>query len=346
MRRIYLLFIASVLALVLIAGVVEAQWIALNYEVRIGADGTARVRIKLHPFTEEGESLFGSANVTEWLEEAEGEFITDALLLFSERPADLKYEVVSHIHEEPEEFVLCDVYGEGRMTQLRGAYVIEVLVYLNTSSYIEKVEDSVFRVKIKDVYTSRDPRSWIDVLEIELEPGVELLEYSWDPPSAKNATEVGERYLLWLNYNEPEAPDEYALVLYVPGLELAAKPPEAEVEIESVTLVDGEVLVNLRARRGSGYFLVRLVGEGVDETRKIYLEEGDERVVRIPLPTGSEGNLLIEVWHGRALLASEYVRERGFAGIAARPFTATLAIVLGAFGLILVALGLREREAS
>ena len=79
----------------------------------------------------------------------------------------------------------------GKMVRFRGAYAIEVLVYLNTSDFAEEVGDKVFRVKIRDSFTSRDPRSQIDVMEIILDPQVRLISYSWEPLVAKNARRGG-----------------------------------------------------------------------------------------------------------------------------------------------------------
>lgn len=306
MKKAVAAFIAIV-AVLSLAETALAQppiWFALNFELLFNPDGTVLIRQKLHPFTAAGESLYGESNITARLREIEQELVMDSVLLLASRPRAVKYEVVSHVHRDDKELVLCDVYGKGEMIQFRGAYVIEVLVYLNTSDFVEEVGDKVFRVRIRDSFTSRDPRSWIDVMEIIFDPQVRLISYSWEPSVAKNATEASERRLLWINYNEPEAPNAYILELYIPGLELPEKLVGYKVVIESAKLTTDGVEVTVKQEGKPGYFFVRVTDEGLDVTRKIYLEEGERKTVFIPAPIGNRTSVRVEVWYEDTLLTS------------------------------------------
>jgi len=313
----------------------QELWYALNFELYFNADGTVIVKQKLHPFTAEGESWFGKPEIEEELRAEEDTHIMFALLLFTSDPKKVKYEIVSHVYKDAEEYVLCDVYGTGKMVQFKGAYVVEVLIHLNTTDFIERLEDSTYRVKIRDSFTSRDPRSWIDVIEIKLDPQVRLLAYSWEPKTAKNATEVSETRILWMNYNEPEAPNVYILDLYIPGLKLPEKIAGYKVRIVNVEVKARGVEVVVRQLGKPGYFFVRLVGEGLDVTRKIYLEEGEVKTVFIPAPLEGKREVRVEVWYEDHLLDSEsisLVEEKDEVSvepslIASKPFTVTFLFI-------------------
>jgi len=340
-KGIAILLVLFVVATVFIPSI-HAQprfWFALNFELFFYPDGTVKVKQKLHPFAETGESLYGQANITTQLKENEADLIIDSLLLFATKPKNVKYEVVSHVHEDDEELVLCDVYGTGEMVQFRGAYVIEILIYLNTTDSIKQIGDYTYRVSIRDSFTSRDPRSWIDVMEIILDPQVKLISYSWEPKLANDASEVSETRLLWINYNEPEAPNAYILDLYIPGLKLQKKIVGYKVKIEDVKVKDNGVKVAVRQLGKPGYFFVRLTDGELDVTRKIYLRKGERKTVFIPAPIKGKEQVKIEVWYEDSLIDSKIVNLKfGNGGlkpsngstpsiISLKPFTVTLIVV-------------------
>jgi len=336
-KRFLSILILSLLLCVPIFTVrVEGQelWYALNFELYFNADGTVIVKQKLHPFTVEGESWFGKPEVEEELKTGEDLYVMFALLLFTSDPKRVKYEIISHVYKDDEEYVMCDVYGTRQMVQFKGAYVIEVLIYLNTTEYVEKLEDSTYRIRIRDSFTSSDPRSWIDVIEIKLDPQVKLISYTWEPKTAKEPSETSETRILWINYNEPEAPNVYILDLYIPDLKLPEKITGYKVEIIDAEVKIEGVIVIVRQLGKPGYFFVRLVGEKLDVTRKIYLAENEQKAVFIPAPLEGQKKIKIEVWYEDYLLdlkTIDLVEEKTETPpslIASKPFTITFLFVL------------------
>ncbi|RLE71316.1 MAG: hypothetical protein DRJ37_05255 [Thermoprotei archaeon] len=334
-RYLYVLILLLLLCTPVFSVKVKGQelWYALNFELHFNADGTVVVKQKLHPFTVEGESWFGKPEIEEDLKAEEDLYVMFALLLFTSDPKRVKYEVISHVYKNEEEYVMCDVYGVRKMVQFKGAYIIEVLIYLNTTDYIERLEDNTYRISIRDSFTSSDPRSWIDVIEIKLDPQIKLIDYTWEPKKAKKPSEVSETRILWVNYNEPEAPNVYILDLYIPGLELPEKVAGYRVEIIDVEVKFRGVKVVVRQLGKPGYFFVRLVGEELDITRKIYLEENEEEAVFIPAPLEGQDKIKIEVWYEDYLLDLETIdlMEKTSATpslVALKPFTITFLFVL------------------
>lgn len=290
----------ALLLLVLLAVVCYAQpryWIALNFDLHFRRDGVVVVRALLHPFTLEGESLYGNLTVEKELRRGQNVTVNEIALMFTNDPSSLRYKVLELLHPEEGAVVYCDVYGYGEFEELKGAYVITVAVYLNTSEFVS-VEDGVVTVRVRDSYTSRDPRSWIDVLRASFDEGL-LLSYSWLPSGAGEPSQKGDA-LIWTNLNEPEAPDFYVFKLKLPGFELAKLPPRLVARIVEAETVDSSAMVMLCAERGGGYAFVRLVEEGGEQVRKVYLGEGESIKVSFRYV---EKPLRVEVWAGRLKLA-------------------------------------------
>ncbi len=335
-KKIFLTLVLLLLCIPIFSIKVKGQelWYALNFELHFNADGTVIVRQKLHPFTAEGESWFGKPEIEEDIKAEEDIHVMFALLLFTSDPKRVKYEVISHVYRDDEEYVLCDVYGVREMVQFKGAYIIEVLIYLNTTDFVERLEDNTFRVRIRDSFTSSDPRSWIDVIEIKLDPQVKLMAYSWEPKTAKKPSEVSETRILWVNYNEPEAPNVYILDLYIPGLKLPERVVGYRVEIVDVKIRYRGVAVTVKQLGKPGYFFVRLVGEKLDITRKIYLEENEQKTVYIPAPLEGQEEVKVEVWYEDYLLDLETLdlvekdSETTPSPIASKPFVVTSILVV------------------
>lgn len=336
MKKALLALILLLLCISIFSTRVRGQelWYALNFELHFNADGTVIVRQKLHPFTVEGESWFGNSEIEEDLKAEEDIYVMFALLLFTSDPKRVRYEVISHVYRDEEEYVMCDVYGIREMVQFKGAYIIEVLIYLNTTDFVERLEDNTYRIRIRDSFTSSDPRSWIDVIEIKLDPQVKLMTYNWEPKTAKKPSEVSETRILWVNYNEPEAPNVYILDLYIPGLELPEKVVGYRVEIVDVEVRYRGVVVTVKQLGKPGYFFVRLVGEGLDITRKIYLEEREQKTVYIPAPLEGREKIKVEVWYEDYLLDLETLdlvekdSKTTPSLIASKPFMVTSIFVL------------------
>ena len=303
MRRVELY--SGVVVLVLLAATCHSQpryWIALNFDVTFRKEGVALVKALLHPFTLEGESLYGNATIEEELREAQNLTVDEIALMFANNPKTLRYRVVEELHRDDEAVVYCDVYGYGTFEELRGAYTITVLIYLNTSEFVE-VSDSVVIVKVRDSYTSRDPRSWIDVLRVSFERGV-LLEYSWLPSTANGPAVTAEDRLVWENLNERDAPDFYIFKLRLPNFKLATLPSRLKARIGGISVKDSVVQVRILTEEGEGYAYIRLIEEGGEQTRKVYLKEEHSIKVGIRAVTRP---LRVELWSSSKLLDSAEV---------------------------------------
>ncbi|QOJ78430.1 hypothetical protein IG193_06655 [Infirmifilum lucidum] len=305
MRRLLLLL---VLAMALSAGVAlraqPAYWVALNFRVTFNADGTAVVDAKLHPFTVDGRSLLENKEVEASIRNQTMQTLSYILLMFSDNPRLLRFSVLTQMEKRYGEYVLCDVAGTGRMTQFQGAYVFSVKVYLNTSNYIRVLNDSVFEVKLRDSFTSTDPRSWIDVLEVRFN-GTEPLGVSWEPLFAHGPAVRERDRLLWMNFNEQEAPDVYTFILRVPGLRYVGEPPEVTAVISGATLEDSVLRVKVsNTGSSSGYVYVYVRG-GTEQARKIYLFSREEKEVVFPYVASRE--VTVELYSGSKLLDAKNV---------------------------------------
>ncbi len=298
MRRVTALALCA-LACAALAAAQPSYWIALNYRVTFTGDGSALVEALFHPFAIDGRSLFGDPDVERNMNSSLTGLANYTLLMFSDNPRLLKH--TSFIYEKRlDEVVLCDVANTGVLSEFKGAYVLSARVYLNTSSYVKPLNGSVFEVKVRDSFTSLDVRSWIDVIEFRLE-GAKLLSYRWEPPFARGPVEAKEGYLLWVNFNEPQAPDFYVFVLEAPGFTYVGEPPEVNATLTAVEF-DGARLKVVVANTGSasGYVYVRAVYGSGEQARKVYLHPSGSREVVFPDVQGA--SVEVELYSGSALL--------------------------------------------
>jgi hypothetical protein len=298
---------ALALCLAAFAALAAAQpnyWVALNYRVTFLGDGSALVEALFHPFTTDGRSLFGDPEVERSMNSSVAGFANYTLLMFSDNPRLLKH--TPFLYEKRlHETVVCDVANTGRLSEFKGAYVLGARVYLNTSSYVKPLNGSTFEVKVRDSFTSVDVRSWIDVIEFRFE-GAKLVGYRWEPPFARGPAEVGSNYLLWVNFNEPQAPDFYVFTLEAPGFAYVGEPPEVNATISSAEY-DGSQLRVVVANPGpaGGYAYVRVIYEGGEQARKVYLKPGESREVVFPGVQGASA--VLEVYSGDSLLEKRSV---------------------------------------
>lgn len=306
MRRAALAF--STLALLAALAVAqEGYWIALNYRVVFHGNGTALVEARLHPFSIDGRSLFGDSVVEKEMNSSIPGMLNFTILMFADNPKLLRYSSVSY-GKAPNETVLCDVANTGVMTEFRGAYLLSALIYLNTSSYVRAINGSLFEVKVRDSFTSMDVRSWIDVIEFRFQEA-ELVEYRWEPPFARGPRREGADALLWINFNEQEAPDFYVFTMRVPKFTYVGEPPEVAARILSLVCnASGLSVIVSNEGSTSGYAYVRALANGSEQARKIYLAAGAGRGVLFP--SVSCDSVVVELYSGSVLLDRREL-ERG-----------------------------------
>ncbi|MGC8986798.1 hypothetical protein [Infirmifilum sp.] len=281
-----------------------SYWIALNFKVTFNGDGTVVVEAKLHPFTVEGKSLLGDKSVESRIKNESAQTLGYILLMFSDNPRLLSFRVLADMEKRYGESVLCDVAGTGKMTKFDGAYVYSVLVYLNTSNYVSLINDSVYLVKVRDSFTSTDPRSWIDVIEFTFN-GSDLLGLDWEPKFAQGPTSRSLKSLLWINYNEQEAPDMYIFEVKMPGLKLVGEPPEVKATIKEVVLEGTQLRVTVQNLESpSGYVYIVVKGTNT-QARKVYLFSREVKEVVFPYVT--DRNVTVLLYSGDKLLENRIV---------------------------------------
>jgi len=330
-----MLRVSKIALLAVLAVTCTAQpqfWIALNFEVHLRSDGTAEVSAFLHPFTVDGESLYGNESVERVLRDEWNSTVTDILLMFTNQPGRLRYTVIKQFERNDTAAIYCDVYGYGEFAELRGAYITSVRLYLNTSEFAESA-DGLVKLTLRDSYTSRDPRSWIDVLRIKYDDDL-LASYTWIPGSAAGPALSAPGLLEWRNLNEQAAPDFYVLQLRLEGFHTEV-PKALKASVSSVRYTGDEIQVSVMVEEGSGALYVLLVAEG-EQARRIHVEGAGEYTVSFPAGARSGE---VQLWSdagildSRAFTAEEVAWDAGWVPGAVL-MVAGLAIALVGIGLI------------
>ncbi len=332
MRRVAVLTLVLALTLLPLTAYCQPRyWIALNYVVTFRGDGTAVVTAKFHPFTAEGTSLYGNKTIEEQLRNETRELINEMLLMFTTRPRAAKYKILTELRANDSTIAYCDVYNVGNFTELKGAYELSILLYLNTTEFV-RVKDGVVVVRLRDSYTSRDPRSWIDVLEIRAEAGAEILRYEWEPKDAKGPDKAERNVLVWLNKNEPEAPDFYLIELRMPGFKSSRKFVAVKAEIIEAVAKRGKLYVKVKGVYGEGPVIVRVAGGRVEQARKVNVRPGETVTVVLSLTPGSSK---VELWASGVKLD-----EKSIEVAVGRTFKyEKIAICLAVIGAVLLVVG-------
>ncbi len=306
MRRAAALLLAVLLLAPapLVAGQPQ-YWIALNFDLVFHADGTVLVTAKLHPFTVSGRSLYGEPDIEKDMREGWQQTAYEILLMFSDNPKTLKFKVVTQFARDDEATVLCDVAGTGKISRFKGAYVVKLLVYLNTSNYVSRYGGDVYEVKVRDSFTSLDPRSWIDVISFKFADGVKLVKYRWEPSFAKGPAKKNATYLLWINFNEQEAPDFYVFTLKLPRFKYVGRPAEIAGKILGVEQrKEGLAVTVANNSTRSGYAIVVVRTPEGTQARKVWLWKGESRTLVFPGVTRASK---VELWSGDVKLDSQLV---------------------------------------
>lgn len=271
MKKLILLLI---LILLLSPVQVRAQprfWTALNFELEFRGDGTVLVEVKQHPFDYAGRSLIDNTTLINMMKEDESDIIQYVLLMFSNRPDSVLYKVMMHSTLLNNETVVCDPLNTGRLSEYRGSLSMRILVYLNSTDFVRKIDDS-YEITVVDSFTERDPRSWIDYMGFNFSKGAELISYKWEPSFAKGPTNASRNYLCWYNYNERDAPDKYIF-----EVKMTIKREIKQLLSASAVLSGDCVSVTLSNKGNSSYFYVNIE----DQTRKVYVKSSSSENIKI-----------------------------------------------------------------
>ncbi len=339
MMRKSLIFVLIFLIFIPSAKVKEVQAqpqliIAINFRITFNDDGTAIVTLLQHPFFVGRKGFvdaYGNISILQTMMEREEAVAAEITLLFADNPEKVDYEIVGSMRMDDEEIVLCDVENVGKMKELKGAIVFDVLVRLESTNAIEQLDDQVYRIRVADCYTRQNPMSWIDVIEFRMERNVELISYQWSPKSAKGPKIAEENRLLWENFNEPEAPNEYILDLKLPNFKMVGA---KGFEVKAFSkFSDGLLQVTLNNVGKEGFFFVRVIGDSIEQTRKVYLKKGGSIILDFRAPEGAK----VEIWHERTLLGEAELVEEGREEIALKPPSMVVSTLI-IMGIVLISL--------
>lgn len=351
MSRVHVsMFVATLFLLAFLSASEEVlaqprYWLALNFRLTFYGNGTVLVEELMHPFTPDGRSLLEDKEVEADLRNSTTELLRYVLLMFSEHPEKILYRIGLVLDKRYGESVYCDVLGTGSMMKFLGAYVLTVHVYLNTSTFVEDLGEGSYRISVRDSFTSTDPRSWIDVVAFSFKDGATLLGVNWTPAYAQPPLEEDNGALLWINTNELEAPDFYIFTVKLPAFRYAGIPPEVKAVILSARLEGGKAIILVsNTGTSSGYVLVWLRGEGVDQARKVFLNPRDR--LEVVFPDVPPGNHTVTLISGTSILDEKPLTEQVGEAVSLAPQWQLLMLAVLAAAVIFTLAFLRARARS
>jgi hypothetical protein len=344
---VLILLVSTLASLTLFAKPQLNYLVALNMEVEFMDNGIARVTLKQHPFDANGRSLLSNRDVVSEIMDEEDSTVSLILLFFTSNPSKSLYRVVSHSKLDKGEQVLCNTGVPGVMEQFKGAVTLKVEIFLNTTSSFAKLDGDLYQVAIVDYFTLRDPRSWIDVMDLRFTEGVKLLNFSADPSWSKPPFVANNTHLQWLNMNEADAPDNYVLTLEIPGVVFSSIAQKLKAEISGARFsnVSSSLLVNIRnTGEDEGVFIIVLSEAGYEQARKTSLKPGETAWVRFPVHLEEGEEVDLKVFGGNEQLDEDRIILKAEAPVNVSPLTLSaiglILVVLGAFAIILY---LRDR---
>lgn len=313
MRKVSVILLILILLIALYPEVyVNGQisyWIGMNFNVNFLNSGLVNVSLRMHPFDIYGRSLLSNKNVTDEIVNEEQVSINEILLLFTNNPNKVKYEVVNHTYLDNNAYVLCDVNNTGFVNRLRGALVINVLIQLNSTDVVKEISNGTYVVSVKDSLTYMDPRSWIDVINFTFSDGVRLINYSWLPQTALPPKSKGKNYLLWINPSEPSAPNVYAFTMTIPNFHIEITKSKLVGEVNKVEFIQSSHELRVAVSNignESGFFNIMINGSEV-QVRKVFLQPNETATVSFPV-TGriNSVNVTLLSDSGNVISSKEY----------------------------------------
>jgi len=324
----------------------ENYWIGMNFELKFNRSGIVEVSLRMHPFDINGKSLLYDKNVTKEIIDQESTNINILLLLFTNNPRSITYNIINHTYLDNNSYVICDVNGTGRYVRLNGALVLKVEVQLNSTNVVRKVGNNTYAITIKDSLTYMDPRSWIDVINFSFLDDVKLINYSFSPRNANGPTKVGKNYLLWINPNEVSAPDYYYLTLVIPEFKeritiekLSGKILDAKIVKES-----NEVVVKVQNTGNcSGFFEVE-VSDEVNQTRKVYLNPGEVTTLYFPF-NGNETRASVKLFTGERILDSREFGQGSYI-VLSEILKNSIGYIIILIGFLIILLSMRTKSTT
>lgn len=313
--------------------------VALNMEVEFMNNGVARVTLKQHPFDTNGRSLLSNRDVVSEIMDEEDSTVSLILLFFTSDPSKAVYSIVSHSKLDEGAQVFCNTGLPGVMSQFEGAVTLTIEIFLNTTSSFTRLDGNVYQIAIVDYFTLRDPRSWIDVMDLRFKGDVKLLNFSADPSWSKPPSVANSTRLQWLNMNEADAPDNYVLTLEIPGVVFSNVTRRLEAEILGARFsnISSSLLVNIRNTGGEGGFFIIVLSEaGYEQARKINLDPGESAWVRFPVHVEEGEEVVVKLFGEKEQLDEDMLILK--TGVP-EDISSLRVIMLRSIGLILAMLG-------
>lgn len=330
---------SSILIIILVSSTIRISpqqnfLIGLNMVIEFTDGGVARTTLKQHPFDFNGVSLLSNEEVVKEIVEDEESTVEFILLFFTSNPSKAKYEVVSHIFLDDNEEVFSNTGKPGIMDRFKGALVLVVDVFLNSTSSFMKIDEDTYQVSIPDYFTLRNPSSWIDVMEIRFSGNVKMLNFSTEPSWAKPPTVLEGNVLKWFNLNEADAPDNYILTLKIPGVVFSRVSRNLRVEVSRVFFsnIDSTLQLDIRnTGMEEGFFVISLLEPCCEQARKVFLKPGERGSIRFPLHV-SEGEVVVRVFADGNRLFEKAIR------LEKSPFFNLSGFVLIIIGVLLISM--------
>ncbi|MEM2247535.1 MAG: hypothetical protein QXI73_05795 [Thermoproteota archaeon] len=334
----------SILILILVSSTIRIRpqqnfLIGLNMVIEFTDGGIARTTLKQHPFDFNGVSLLSNEDVVKEIMSDEESIVELILLFFTSNPSKAKYRVVSHIFLDDNEEVFSNTGKPGIMDRFKGALVLVVDVFLNSTSGFMKIDEDTYQVFISDYFTLRSPGSWIDVMEIRFSGNVEMLNFSAEPAWAKPPLVLEGNVLKWFNLNEADAPDSYVLTLKIPGVVFSnvIRNLRAEVSRSFFSNIDSTLWLNVKnTGMEGGFFIVSLLEPCCEQARKIFLKPGEEASIGFPIHV-SEGEVIVRVFGDGNKLVEKTIPLKSF------PLLSLLGFVLTIIGTLMLHVHISER---
>ncbi|MBO3800374.1 MAG: hypothetical protein FGF52_04910 [Candidatus Brockarchaeota archaeon] len=302
------MLVSTLISPIIIARPQRTFFIGLNMVVEFIDGGIARVTLKQHPFDINGTSLILDEDVVEEVLNEEESTINLMLLFFTSNPTKTRYSIISHTHFNPEEEVFSNIGVPGVMERFRGALILIIDIFLNSTSEFVKLGEDTYQVSITDYFTLRSPESWIDVMEVRFTGKVELLNFSTEPVWAKPPSVIESNCLKWVNLNEAEAPDSYVLTLKIPGVVFSKHARSLKAAV-SEAFFNANSTLHLKIRNTGfeeGFFIVSVSEPCCEQSRKIFLKPGEECWLKFPIYASETGRVEVRIYgEGNKLFEEE-----------------------------------------
>lgn len=157
--------------------------LAVCWHITLLGNSTAIVDIRYHPFLLDGVDAWDLRHNYLFYHELQRKTLEAVSAAFRVDPYYIK--VLSEVHES-KLGVWFDADSDGKLEYYDNSVRVVIAVRLDASPYFKQTEAG-YLISMRDPYTSAWPESWIDLLEVMVEPPLKIAEVKWAPDQAKPA---------------------------------------------------------------------------------------------------------------------------------------------------------------